>query len=33
MNVGIKDVIWGIIFTFGGIALMWWLSSLTVVSV
>lgn len=29
---GIKAIVWGLILTFGSIALMWWLSTLTVVS-
>ncbi len=29
---GIKAIIWGLILTFGSILLMWWLSTLTVVS-
>ena len=30
---GIKAIIWGIILTFGSVALIWLLSTLTVVSV
>lgn len=30
---GIKAIIWGLILTFGSIALMWWLSTITVVAV
>ncbi len=30
---GIKAIIWGLILTFGSIALMWWLSTMTVVAV
>ncbi len=30
---GIRAIIWGLILTFGSIAIMWWLSTLTYVSV
>ncbi len=30
---GMKAIIWGLILTFGTIALMWWLSTITVVAV
>ena len=30
---GKKAIIWGLILTFGSIALMWWLSTITVVAV
>lgn len=30
---GIKAIIWGLILTFGSIALMYWISTLTVVAV
>lgn len=29
---GLKAIMWGLILTFGSIALMWWLSTMTVVS-
>lgn len=30
---GLKAIVWGFILTFGSIALLWWLSTLTQVAV
>jgi hypothetical protein len=30
---GIRAIIWGLILTFGSLAIMWWISTLTHVSV